>query len=310
LRKVGKLLQFADIPVTPRKFLWFNTWISVLGSAFMIIINLNNPFLAAVTYIALFALINLAIFGFLYLAKNRRAEVAEDALPDYLLLFANNIKSGYTPEEAMVVSAKSEFGVLSSEVSKVMRGSISGKPVEELLPKITDRIDSQVIRKTFKLVVEGMLSGGNLPKLLEQTSYDVRKFESVRKDVHSVISVYELFIAGAAGFAAPLLIGTSVFIVNIIISIRSKIHPSQLVGGKGFLFNPSEIGIDDTSLLVFSFVALFVITFFASLAIGLIGKGKRVEGLKYFPILFAVAALVLILVRGLLEIGLGRLFAV
>jgi pilus assembly protein TadC len=295
--------------VSPRKFLWFNAWVSVLGAAFMIIIHLSNPLLAAVSYIAVFALINLAIFGFLHLAKNKRAEVAEDSLPDYLLLFANNIKSGFTPEEAMVVSARSEFGVLSSEVSRVMHGSISGKPVEDLLPRITERIDSQLIRKTFRLIVEGMLSGGNLPRLLEQTSYDVRKFESVRKDVHSVISVYELFIAGAAGFAAPLLIGTSVFIVNIIISVRSKISPSTLVGGKGSIFNPAQIGIDDASLLVFSFVALFVITFFASLAIGLIGKGKRVEGLKYFPVLFALAALVLILVRGLLEIGLGGLFA-
>jgi pilus assembly protein TadC len=310
LKKVGSLLKFADIPITPRKFLWFNAWISVLGSAFMILIHYQDPVLMVATYLSVFALINLGIFGFLYIAKNRRAEVSEEAMPDYLLLFANNIKSGFTPEEAMIVSAKPEFGVLSVEVSRVMRGSMSGKPIEELLPRISERIDSRVIRNTFLLIVEGVLSGGDLSKLLEQTSYDIRKFESVRKDVHSVISVYELFIAAAAAFAAPLLIGTSVFIVNIIISIRSRVSPSSLVGGKSSFFNPSDIGIDATGLFIFSFASLFVITFFASLAIGLIGKGKRIDGLKYFPILFAVAAAVLMIVRGLLEVGLGKLFAV
>jgi archaellum biogenesis protein FlaJ (TadC family) len=310
LNRVGRLLEFADIPISPRKFLWFNAWFSILGSAFMILIHYQNPMLAAFSYVAMFALINLGIFGFLMIVKNRRAEVSEEALPDYLLLFSNNIRSGYTPEEAMIVSAKSEFGVLSAEVGRIMKGGMSGKPVEGLLPRISERLDSQVIRNTFSLIVEGMLSGGDLPKLLEQTSYDIRKFEAVRKDVRSVISVYELFIAAAAGFAAPLLIGTSVFIMNVTVSIRSKISPSKLAAGKGFFFNPAEIGIDPTGLLVFSFASIFVITFFASMAIGLIGKGKRIEGLKYFPLLFAIAAAVLIIIRGLLEVGLGGLFRV
>lgn len=310
LRMVSRLLEYADIPVTPRKFLWFNAWFSILGSAIPLLFQFDSPLLAVAAYLATFFLINLGIIGFLHIAKNNRAEVAEEALPDYLLLFANNIRSGYTPEQAMIVSAKPEFGVLSTEVANAMRGSITGKPVEELLPKVSEKLDSKVIRNTFSLIVEGMLSGGDLPKLLEQTSYDVRKFEAVRKDVNSMTSVYELFIGAAAGFAAPLLLGTSVFIVNVILSIRSKVSPSQLVGGKTAFINPAGVPITNTELLVFSFLSIFVITFFASLAIGLIGKGKRIEGLKYFPVLFAVSAAVFIIVRGALEIGLGGLFAV
>ena len=45
------------------------------------------------------------------------------------------------------------------------------------------------------------------------------------------------------------------------------------------------------------------------MAIGLINRGSRVEGLKYFPVLFAIGAAVLIIVRGALELGLGGLFS-
>jgi tight adherence protein B len=310
LRNVKGLLEYADITVSPRKFLWFNAWLSVLGSAFMLLIHTNNPMLAILTYAAVFVMINIAIFGFLIIVKNGRAQVANEMLPDYLLLFSNNLKSGYTPEQAMIVSAKEEFGVLSKEVARAMRGSVSGKPIEELLPKISERIDSDVIRNTFSLIVEGINSGGDLSKLLEQTSYDVRRFDSVKKDIYSVISVYELFIAAAAGIAAPLLIGTSIFIVNVILSIKAKTTTNEVLGGGSIFLSAGPLEIDAAMLNVFSFVSLLVITFFASLAIGLIKKGTRVEGLKYFPILFAIGAAVLIIVRGALELGLGGLFTV
>jgi len=310
LERVEKLLKYCDMPTTPRKFLWFNLWISVLGAFIPVLAHLKNLPLAVFSYIFTFVFINIGIFGYLYIVKNRRAELAEEALPDYLLLFANNIKSGYVAEQAMMMSAKPEFGVLSVEVGRAVEGSFAGRSIEELLPRISERLDSRVISNTFSLIVEGVLSGGELPSLLEQTSYDVRRFDSVKRDVRAVISVYELFIASAAAIAAPILIGTSVFIVNVIIAIRARINPSELVGSKSLILSSSAPAIDPTMLLVFSFASIFVITFFASLAIGLIGRGKRVEGLRYFPILFAIAAGMLMLVRGVLEIWLGGLFKV
>ncbi len=310
IKRVGKMLEYADIPVTPRKFLWFNLWFSILGSLIWIIPHVKNPINGIYAITTFFFLINIGLFSFLVIVKNKRAEAAQEYLPDYLLLFANNIRSGYTPEQAMIVSAKKEFGVLSVEVKRAMRGGISNKPIEELLPKIGESIDSNVIRNTFSLIAEGVQSGGELARLLEQTSYDVRKFDSVRKDIDSVISVYQLFIASAACVAAPLLISTSGFIVNIILSIRSKVTPSEMLSSKTFFLNSSVPMIDSTSLLVFSFISLLVITFFASLAIGLIGKGKHTEGLKFFPIMFAVACAIFIVIRGLLEVGLGGLFHV
>ncbi len=308
LLRVERLLSYCDIDIAPRKFLFFNAWFTLIGSLFPALLFHEDLGLAVSAFLAGFIALNIAIFGFLELVKDRRAESAEETLPDYLLLFSNNVKAGFTPEQAMLVSAKKEIGLLSVEVSRAVSQSASGRPVEEVLPRISDRLDSNVVRNTFSLIVEGMLSGGDLSKLLERTSYDLRRFEAVRKDIRSTVMVYELFISSAACIAAPLLLGTSLFIVKVVMSIRSKINPSALALGSTFSFTPSEVMLDDTTLLIFGFGAIFIITAFASLAVGLISKGKQSDGLKYFPVLFTVGAAVFMLVRGMLELWLGRIF--
>ncbi|MFH2105784.1 MAG: type II secretion system F family protein [Candidatus Micrarchaeota archaeon] len=306
VENIGTLLKYCDIDINARKFLLFVIWFP-LGISLVFPIMFNADLLLGfVLFIVSSVFIVLTIFAYLYMIKNKRAELVEANLPDYLLLVANNIRSGIPPEKALMISAKKEFGVLSKEVMGVMKLSFSGKSLEEILPEISARIDSEVLRNSINLIVEGMQSGGELPSLLERTSYDLRSFESVRKDIKSVITTYELFIAAAASFAAPLLLATSTYIVQIMTSLKSRI-PEDIAAGSIPVFKQSEIAITSDDLLIFSFVSIFITAFFASLAIGLMSKGKIVEGVKSIPMLVALGLALFFIFRLLLQGMLGNL---
>lgn len=224
----------------------------------------------------------------LVLGANSRAGKVEEVLPDFLSLVASNIRSGLTPDKALVVSARDEFGPLTVEINKAAKQSITGMPLDQVMMGMTEHVRSNVLEKTMTQIVEGMHSGGDLAELLERTALDIRKFRSVRKEVNSVILNYELFIVAAITFGAPLLYGVSTFLVDIMLVIKTKIGGgseaiSQLSGSVGIfkgklLFTPEAVQL-------FSILAILITVFFGCMAVGVMSSGRRVDGLKYFPIL-------------------------
>ncbi|MEW5996787.1 MAG: type II secretion system F family protein [Candidatus Micrarchaeota archaeon] len=308
---IRQLLAYCDISASPNKFALFTLWFPFLTALIISVFFLREQghILFAVGAAA-FVAAEAGIFGFLILAKNRRAEAAEEAMPDFLLLASNNIRSGMTPDRALIASAKDEFGVLSREVMRVMRETVSGRPFEEMLMKVTERIDSRTIENTVRLVVEGMYSGGELPSLLERTSYDIRTMKTLRKDVQALIVTYQMFIASAVMFGAPILFAVATHIVEIMIALRAKITISGLAVAGGLIPLGSAAGVSADTLMLFAVSAIFVNSLFASVAIGLISKGRKVEGLGYFPLVFLVSLAFFFLVRLVLKSALGGVLPV
>jgi archaellum biogenesis protein FlaJ (TadC family) len=296
---IGRLLTYCDIGVSAKKFAFFTLWFPLmLGFLAALFFIREPPVVMGVVLAATFAAVEVAVLGFLMIVKNRRAEDAEEMMPDFLLLVANNIRSGMTPDTALVVSARGEFGVLGREVMTVMREAVSGRPFEELLMKITERVDSKPITGTINLIVEGIYSGGDLPSLLEKTSYDIRNMKAVQKDISAVIVTYQMFIAAAVMFGAPLLLAVATNIVEVMGAMRAKLSAGGIPAGTGSFMQfggEAEVGAD--TLVFFAGSAILVNAFFASMALGLISKGRKVEGLMYFPFVFMVSILFFFAVR-------------
>ena len=137
--------------------------------------------------------------------QNSRAAKVEEALPDFLALVASNIHSGLTPDKALIVSAREEFGPLSVEVNRAGRYSLTGMPLERVFVGMTEHIHSDLLDKTVRLIVEGLHSGGDMAELLEKTALDIRKFRSIRREVSSIILSYVLFIIDKLGGASNLI---------------------------------------------------------------------------------------------------------
>ena len=270
----------------------------VLGLAASVFLSLSLE-MAILAVIGAFAVMHILVYSKLYLDAESRANKVEEVLPDFLSLVSSNIRSGLTPDKALVVSARDEFGPLTVAINKAAKKSITGMPLDEVMMGMTEQIHSNLLEKTMTQIVEGIHSGGDLPELLEKTALDIRKFRSVKKEVNSIILNYELFIIAAITFGAPMLYGVSTFLVDIMIIIKGKIGGgaeavSQLSGSVGIF--KGKLLLTAAGVQLFSMLAIIITIFFGCMAVGIMSSGKRLDGLKYFPILALI--------------GLGLLFAI
>lgn len=266
-------------------------------------------FLSVIAAVSVFIVFEALLAGFLLVTSNNRIAMIEDILPDFLTLMAGNIRSGLTPDRALLLSARKEFGPLTKEIDKAAKAAIAGKPFTEAFMEMTNRIQSEMFSKTVRLIVEGIHSGGNLAELLDNTALDIRKFSSIRKEISATVLVYKLFMFAAAAFGGPLLYAISNFMIELVAGMRSEMirdipsqhyHQLPLVSG-GSMVAPELV-------FWFSIFAVAITAFFASLAAGVISKGKESEGFPYIPLVLVASFAVFFGGKFIISLMLGGIF--
>lgn len=306
------LLIYNDNETDPRAFSFYLIATSAaVGIILSLALSIGFP-LAILSTLAGAVAVHVVVYTHLTLGADSRASKVEDVLPDFLSLVASNIRSGLTPDKALVMSARDEFGPLTVEINKAGKNSITGMPLDQVMMGMTEHIKSNVLEKTMTQIVEGMHSGGDLSELLERTALDIRKFRSVKKEVSSIILNYVLFIIAAITFGAPLLYGVSTFLVDIMLIIKTKIGGgteafSQLSGSVGIF--KGKLMLTPEAVQLFSVLAILITVFFGCMAVGIMSSGKRMDGLKYFPLLAAIGIAILLGIRFGLSTVLGGMLA-
>jgi len=263
---------------------------------------------------AAFIAAQILAYVYLVLAAQSRAAKVEEILPDFLSLMASNIRSGLTPDKALIVSVQEEFGPLAVEIERAGKSSLTGKPINEVLVGIGDHIDSDALQKTIYIIVEGLRSGGDIAELLEKTAMDMRKSSSLRREVSSVILNYVLFIVAAISFGAPLLYGVSTFLVDIMLKIKQNMAVSAAGASSGSLSGQvglfkGQLQLSSDAVSLFAVVSIVITVFFGCMAVGIMHSGKRLDGLKYFPIILTIALGILFAIRWALTQMLGSFIA-
>lgn len=248
--------------------------------------------------VAFFVITNVAII----LIADSRARTIEVVLPDALQLMAANIRAGMTIDKAIWLSARPEFGILEDEIRRVGAKTVAGKPIKNALTEITERIKSSSLERAVKLIIEGIESGGELAKLLEEISLNIRTSQALKREIHSSVLMYTIFILFASVLGAPLLLAISLYFVEVMNNLWGpQILASTEVFGEGGLtggfIKPTELQVTPTELFYFALAIIIVTTFFGSLIIGLIQHGKEKMGVKYIPMLMIGALTVFLVAR-------------
>ena len=300
------LLQYSGVETDPWKYCGYLALFSLMFGVLATAFTGGAPIFRIAIGLSTFLIIHAVAYANLMLSTNSRAAKVEEVLPDFLSLVSSNIRAGLTSDRALIISARDEFGPLTEAIRKAGKNSITGMPLEQVLLQMGEYINSDTLRKTFGIIVEGMRSGGDMAELLEKTALDLRKFRSVRREIGSIILNYELFIVAAVALGAPMLYGVSTFLVDIMLKIKGKIADSAGSGSASAM--SGSIGIFKGKLLLtpeaisfFAMASIVVTVFFGCMAVGVMGSGKRVEGLKYFPLLALLGIGILLFVRAALS---------
>ncbi len=304
-------LEYLNISINERKFAGFLIIYSLAMSA-GIAINLFLFFRIPlwIAFAACFGFIVICTYLWLSIAAEGKGKFVERILPDALQLIASNMKSGLTAERALFVSARPEFGPLERELKRASAKIMSGERVEIALMELPKRIKSKILERTVWLISEGVTSGGQVADLLLQLSDDIREQNALEEEVKANISMYIMLIFFSTAIGAPALFGISTFIVEILSKHMTGLAAipegvnlgvaGQFVGGGGGggALNPEFV-------LLFAYIALFFSCMFAGMTIGVINSGKEKNGVKFIPLLLAIAFIVLFAIRSLLLLFFG-----
>lgn len=260
---------------------------------------------AAVLVGFLSALASLALIhmSFIMVADSRGREI-ELMLPDCLQLISSNIRAGMTVDKAIWLSARKEFGILEEEIMKAGAKTFGGKPIKFALMDMTATIKSGILDRTVKLIVEGMESGGELAKLMEEIANNIRAQQTLRKEIRSNVMMYSLFITFAAVLGAPMLFAISLYFIEM--TTRLWAVQSLPSAGTGF-FSMAGPQVSADELFLFSTAMIMLTTFFGSLILGLIQHGQEKRGLKYVPVFMGTALAIFFAARFMIGAALGGL---
>ncbi|PSH01806.1 MAG: hypothetical protein BRC26_02950, partial [Nanohaloarchaea archaeon QH_8_44_6] len=181
---------YARIDDYEQKFFQIAVLTTVLTVALPAVSTFALPIKAGIAVLA--TLIGIPAVPYMYIslkAESRKDEM-ESLLPDALRLVSANIKSGHNMEKALLLSARDEFGPLAKEFRETAMDMYGGKPVEESLENMEDRVKSPLFSETIKLLVDAIDAGANTADLLENSANDVRKSIELQEEIKSSIRMY------------------------------------------------------------------------------------------------------------------------
>ena len=303
---VKKYITYAGFTISPDKYAGFSLLYGVLLALSitltvymfgLMLLGLTTGQLMIVLGLASFFVFEAFMHSLLIIISDRIANFTDDILPDALRLISANIRSGFTPDRALLLSARPEFGPLEKQIIKTAKLTFSGEALEDAIQIMPKKINSRALKRSVDLLVEGMQRGGNIANLLDGLSNDIRQTKILKREVQAFVMMYAIFIFFAAGIGAPLLYGISSFLVETMKEIGGATDVSAALPGNMELMAFSGIKVETQFLMLYMISALSVTSIFGGLIMGLIQSGTEKAGLKFIPVLFGVSITIFFLVR-------------
>jgi pilus assembly protein TadC len=247
-----------------------------------------------------------AIYLLMEYLIDKRKTALETMLPDFLQIASANLRSGISLERAMLLAARPEFGFLSEDVKEMNRRVFGGETLENAMQEFAQKYRSYQLQHAVRMILEALRFGGAMADLLAQIAKDMRNQQLIQKEISGQLMLYTIFVAFAGLFAAPTLYGLTNQMIVVTDTVWAGIlqsNPSGLPATGLSFFKPSPPKITPAEYTDFSYVAIIVITSFASLIMSAISTGSPVRGLRFLPI-FVIVGLLIYFVVGHVVSGL------
>ncbi len=285
-RKVENWFKTLDIKTEPSNF--FNySFATSFATGFIIAMIAKDFFF--IVWISVFLGMLSFFHGLILLSLDRRIKFVEEILPDALQLMSANIRAGYIPSMALMLSTRKEFGPLSKAIKKSGKEIMTGKSLEDGLAKIPEYINSKELKRVIGLIIEGIKGGGQIMSLLEENATDIRRRQSIRKEIKASILMYVIFIVFAGCVGAPALYALSGYLINTIGGFRSMANLPESFSTSMPLFKFGSMDVTPDFIYYFSLISIVITSTFSGLIVGMINTGKATSGIKYIPIFLSIS---------------------
>jgi len=151
-------------------------------------------------------------YGWLHRAVAKRQKRMSEQLSDTLSILASALRAGHSFLQALDQVAKEISEPSASEFQRVVSEIRLGRPVEDSLSAMADRVDSEDLRWAVLAVNIQREVGGNLAEVLDIVANTVRERAYVHRQVRVLSAEGRISVAILS--VLPFLIATYIAIVN------------------------------------------------------------------------------------------------
>ncbi len=276
---IAQKLKYAGLKINPKTFKLVLLLVSLIGA--LLITIFSSYYTSKLIYVFLISFFSIAflIYSWLNLKVLEKAQFVNSILPDILDLTAANLKAGMTPDKALLLSAKPEFGIFKDDIYKAGEEITLGKSLPDALKSLTKKVDSETLEKIVGLILSGYKSGGKLAPLLMQASKSLKKRQIIESKVKATIVSYVAFITIIIVVGAPFLFATATFLIDSLGGIIGNIDVGSASSYSSFTLN--KLSLSSEIVVPFLVILLVTTSIMGSLVLGQIKSGKVVEGVKY-----------------------------
>lgn len=235
----------------------------------------------------------------------QRTRKIEEVLPDFLEEVSVNLRAGMSFDKSLWNSLSPEFGVLENEIEIVAKKVMAGQDTEEALKEFADKYDSTLLHESMDMIIIGLKSGGNISDIIDKIVKNVKDAHFLNQELIASVTSYVIFIAIVAVFISPILFALSFNMMEIIQSLLEKMNSGVSTGVISFASNLSAGNINPDDFILFSKIAVLIISGVSSVIIADLREGSIKAGIKYIILSLPVSYLIYVVMLKLISAMFG-----
>ena len=197
----------ADIMMRPEEFALI--WIVVTFVPSGLAALFGAGLLPSLTLAGLGAFLPLV---FIKIKKDKRTKVFESQLGDTLIMMCNNLRSGFSFQQAMDNVATDMPAPIGVEFSRVCNEIRYGLTMDEALENMAKRIKSADLLLVVSAVCIQRTTGGNLSEILSTISDTIRDRLKIKGEIRAITAQGR--ISGMIIGALPVFIAVALMLIN------------------------------------------------------------------------------------------------
>ena len=226
--------------------------------------------------------------SFFNLYETRRIGKLESEFPAMMRDISLSVKSGMTPNGAVSIAARGQYGALTPAIKQIDNMISWGVSFEDALLHFAKKYPTPLIRRTIFTLIEASKMGGQLGEILEGVAADAEETKALERRRGSETKPY-LAVCYVSYF-----VFLAIILIMSYIFLPMMKEAAEVATGKSLPGGMGQFAVSNENLALYNmlfFHALVIQGFFAGIVTGKIGDGKAVAGLKH-SVFFMVVAVI------------------
>ncbi|HEY2937190.1 MAG TPA: VWA domain-containing protein [Gaiellaceae bacterium] len=206
-RLIQKMLQRGDVPLRPAEFVWASVGCGLL-LGFLFAVFGSSP----VLILAAMGLGGAGPYVVVVIRVRRRCRAFENQLPDLLTTIAASLKAGHSFKHGLQAVVDENQPPASAELKRVLTEAGLGRPMDDALAEMADRIGSENFSFAITAVTIQRQVGGSLASLFDMVAETVRNRQQFARKIRSLTAMGRM--SAYTLIAIPFFIAGTVTLIN------------------------------------------------------------------------------------------------